>query len=372
MGAGPDDPYVRAMSDTPAAPGPTLVERLGPRARRRAEPRASVALAGAGCALTVIGAMVLALSSSIDGGDFDQVPAVLLAGMVVAGGVVAQQQVRSGPIATAGTVAIILGVPPLVAFATVDEGGYDFPFSIDAVLIVSTLAWAAAYLLGPGRGRPAFLGAAAIGLWASTLQVAEKVFELPFTFLDLVSFSLVPTAQGHEEGYTYYDEGDPVGRFGPHLPDLAMVGLLSLALGVAFLVVSRRLDLRGLRGTSTPLLVAALPALYIGVTALGADSDALAASLLQLALGLGLVLHGASVGRRATTWIGAAIALSGLAGVVFEITDDADVVGVLFLLAGVGTVAASHVVGRLYREPGEMVLTQRGRGRPSAAPADDD
>jgi hypothetical protein len=50
------------MTDTAGAgtARSSLLDRLGPRATRRPQPRASIALAGAGCALAVAGVLTLA------------------------------------------------------------------------------------------------------------------------------------------------------------------------------------------------------------------------------------------------------------------------------------------------------------------------
>ena len=84
-----------------------------------------------------------------------------------------------GPLATAGSVAAALGVPPLLFFLTVDTNELP-PYSTEAILFVSTIAWLVTYAVGPGRGRPLFLGAGLIGLWASLLQLTEEVFDAPY------------------------------------------------------------------------------------------------------------------------------------------------------------------------------------------------
>ena len=47
--------------------------------------------------------------------------------------------------------------------------------ALSIFLVVSTAVWAGTYLAGPGRGRPLLLGAAAVGLWLTVLQVTEEV-----------------------------------------------------------------------------------------------------------------------------------------------------------------------------------------------------
>ena len=48
------------------------------------------------------------------------------------------------------------------------------------ILIVATAVWLGTYLIGPGKGRPFFLGSGLIALWFTVLELTENVFELPF------------------------------------------------------------------------------------------------------------------------------------------------------------------------------------------------
>src|SRR5690349_6145514 len=93
------------LADT-GAHRPSFLDSLGPRGLRRAEPRASIALAGAGCALAVVGVLVLAGDAGDGtGGSFNRVPGVVLATVLVAIGALLMHQVREGALATAGSVA---------------------------------------------------------------------------------------------------------------------------------------------------------------------------------------------------------------------------------------------------------------------------
>ena len=364
MAAGSAGSYVRAMSDSTAAPTPSLLERLGPRARRRAEPRLPIALAGAGCALAVIGALVMSIDGGTrdDGGSFNRWPGLLLTVMVVAGGVAVQHLLPRTPLATAGTVAVLLGTPAFLLFATLDPGDLP-PWSTEAILVVSTIAYAAAYLVGPGRGRPAYLGAAAIGVWASVLQLTEKVFDLPFQILGLASFVVFPSSSYSDAPYSNdpfaYSDSGFLGA--PDLPDPTSVGIMSLALGIGFVVLSRRFDRRGYGGAATPLLVAAFPALYVGMTFVTSDLEPAGSGLLGIAIGVGLSWHGSTVGRRATTWIGAILAVSGVIPIVLDLSSSPALVGVLFLLTGCGSVFGAHVLAQHPSQLDEMAEPVRRR-----------
>ena len=140
-----------------------------------------MSLAGAGCALGIVGVLVLAGDTGIDEetGDFSQLPGLLLSALVVAIGYFVLSAVRRGPLATAGTVAAALGVPAFMFFVTFDENGFP-PYNTEAILIVSTVVWLVTYSVGPAKGRPFFLGSGLIGLWFTVLEITENVFDSPF------------------------------------------------------------------------------------------------------------------------------------------------------------------------------------------------
>lgn len=343
----------------------SFLDSLGPRGRWRAEPRASIAIAGAGCALAVLGVLIVAGDTGASDDDFNRVPGILLSAIVVAAGFFTLQAVRQGPMATAGSVAAALGVPPLMFFLTFDENGFP-PYSTEGILIVSTVAWLATYAVGPGRGRPLFLGAGLIGLWFTLLQVTEGLFDAPFGFFGAFT-------GGYSEEVTFDETGGMVGGggdfgssdfggggFGPggfDAPDPTTIGLLSLGLGVAYLLTTRWLDRHGHHGAATPVALATLPTLFAGVLALADDLEQAGTGLLLLALGLGLAHHGAALGRRATAWIGGATAAVGAATFLADMTDDATIGGMLFVAAGIGLVATGHAVAAALGEPDEMTRT---------------
>lgn len=335
----------------PIADGPTtsFLDSLGARGVRRAEPRTSIAIAGAGCALAVLGVLIVA--GDTGGGDdsFNKVPGILLSALVVAAGFFTLSAVRGGPMATAGTVAAALGVPPLMFFLTFDQDGLP-PYSTEGILIVSTLVWLAAYLIGPGRGRPFFLGAGLIGAWFTLLQLTEEVFDLPYGL-----FGFAPV---FEPGFDEDFEGGS-GSFGQSFetPDPTTIGLLSLGLGVLYLLVTRRLDTQGRHGAATPFALATLPTLFVGTLALAEDLEQAGTGLLLALVGAVLAYHGSTTGRRATAWIGGATTATGAAVFLGDMSDDVTIVGMLFLAAGIGLVGAGHAIATALREPDEMELT---------------
>jgi hypothetical protein len=334
---------------------PFDLDRLGPRARRRAEPRASIAIGAGGCALAVLGGAVVSIDAADGGGRIDLLPGLLVMGALVAGGVAAQRRWRSGPLAAAGTVAVLLGVPVLLVFGTLllDE----HRFRLLPIVVLSTLTWAGAYLFGPGRGRPAYLGAAAIGLWLTVLDAFGDLDRLPYLIFPVV---LTPS----------FDGGPGVDLFGR--PDLTTTGLLSLAVGAGLVALSRRLDQRGGHGAATPLLVAGIPALVVGCAAMADELEVAGAGLVVAAVGLALALHGGSVGRRATAWIGGALTAIGVGAVLGDLTDDDAAGGLVLLLAGLGLVAGAHHLAARAQEADELAAPVAPRRRLVAGPVPPD
>jgi hypothetical protein len=350
---------------------PGFVDRLGPRTVRRSEPRFAIALAGAGCALAVLGALLISVDN-LDGGPGDglnRIPGVVLSGLLVAAGLVALANARSGPIATAGVVASALGVPALLVFLTLSESELP-PYNTNAILLGSTLAWAVAWAVGPGRGRPFYLGAALIGAWLSLLELVESVFSAPFAVLE--GFADGPVGFGDPfDGGGFGDPFGPGSFSQPSVPDPTTVGALSLLLGVAYLVVGRQLDRSGRAGIGTPFAVAVIPCLVVGVIALADDLQQVGTGLLMVVLGAGVAAHAATVGRRLTTWVGGATVAAGLAILLGDMTDDATIGGMLYLAAGVGVVAVAHFAAQALSEPDETVpgpSTFGGPRTPAASP----
>ncbi len=367
------------MTEPVADPGPTsFLDSLGPRARRRAEPRTSIAIAGAGCVLGVVGVLTIAGDTGFDdsSGELNKAPGIVLCALVIAAGYFVLASIRQGPLATGGSVAAALGVPPLMFFLTFDENSFP-PYSTEGILIVSTIAWLGSYVVGPGRGRPFFLGAGLIGLWFTILQLTEKVFTSPFDLIGWFffrgggseSFESTGSAIDPTTGEIIIGEdfGDDVGGFegggfdAPDVPDLMVIGLLSLGLGIAFLLASRWLDKRDRHGTATPFALAALPCLFVGVLAMADDLEAAGSGLLMVVIGLGLAYHGATVWRRATTWVGGGVMALGLAIFLGDMAGDSVTTGgMLFIAGGIGLVFAGHLIASALDEPDEMLVTVGG------------
>jgi uncharacterized membrane protein YidH (DUF202 family) len=357
------------MTEPLGEPGPvSFLDSLGPRGQRRAEPRTSIAIAGAGCALAVLGVLLVSGDAGTSGGgDFNRVPGIILSALVVGAGYFTLAGTERGPVATAGAVAAALGVPPLMFFLTFDQDGFP-PYSTEGILYVSTIAWLVTYAIGPARGRPLFLSAGLLGLWASVLQLTEEVFDAPFALVGGFATSFDATVSFDETGSVIggpndavgggFGEGFPGGGF--DYPDPTTIGILSLGFGLAYLLLSRRLDRKGHHGAATPFALATLPALFVGTVSMSDDLQQAGTGLLLMGIGLGLAYHGATVWRRATAWIGGAVTALGAAVFLADMSDDATLVGLLYLAAGIGLVFAGHALGRALHEPDELLVTVGG------------
>ena len=363
----------------PQAQQGSFLDGLGDRGLRRAEPRASISLAGAGCALGIVGVLVLAADTGLDDetGEFSQAPGVLLSLIVVALGYFVLAAAREGSLATAGTVAAALGVPAFMFFVTFDQDGFP-PYNAEAILVVSAAVWLGSYALGPAKGRPFFLGAGLIALWFTVLELVENVFDSPFDGLSFFgsrasqSFEATGDVIDPETGEIISSGGDlgatsgfEEPTFDP--PDPATIGMLSLAFGVAFLLLARWLDRQGRHGAATPLTFAALPCLFVGVAGLSADLEQAGTGVLLAAIGLALAWHGATVWRRATSWIGGAAMALGLAIFLADMAgDNATTGGMLFIAGGIAMVFGGHLLASVLDEPDELAITA-GRFSPTGS-----
>jgi hypothetical protein len=340
-------PMTDADSPPPEPAAPSFLAGLGPRARHRPEPRAATAVAAAGCALSVLGILVLAgdASSSSDGG-FNGLPGAVLSALVVVAGAILLQQVAAGPIATAGSVAVFLGVPATIFFATTDASS-----SLTPVLVLTTIAWLGLWSVGPARGRGLFLAGGLVGGWLSVLQVTEGIATAPFSlFLPTRPFAFDTGGRGAGAFLSPYAPG-----FG--LPDPTNIALLSLAIGVVYLAVCRRLDRTGYDGAATSFAAVALPCLAVGVVFMAPDLHVAGAAALGVIVGLGLTHQGATLRRRATTWVGAGTAAISAAVLLGDVVGSVVVAGGLFAVAGIVLVVASQLFVDRFGEPDELLVT---------------
>jgi len=349
-GGGPGAPYppggYPGQQQPPAPPRQpvTIATLLGARAWRRPEARFGPALAGAGAALAVLGIYIWSIGYLVKGFGFDfyagdggfyATPHVhgtgrrfLGFGLFLAFTAVGYLTVvvrRRGPLATAGTVATVLGVPALLMFLFLDIKGAlqngDFPINVDAVFLISIVVYLVSYLVVPGaRGRAVYLAAAAVALPG------------------YISFKV-----GVESSFQHAVSGTGGGAESLLESHTGAVAAVGLAFGLVYYLIAWLLDRSGRSGVAIGLLYPAFVVTVSGIVA-GADPFGQAGTgVLLLLVGTVLALYGGRYGRRFTTWAWAGAAMLGLVVLVTEIdTDKYWLIGVLLLVFG----AAAAVAGQ--------------------------
>jgi hypothetical protein len=341
---------------------------IGARAERRAEPRMWVAIAAVGCALAVLGLFLISGEAQAGDGDGDgsPVPGIVLSLLVVLAGYALMQLLRDAPAASAGVTAVILGLPGLALFLTIDVDDVP-PFSIELFLGLPALVWGVSYLVGPGRGRPVLLGFALVFAWLFVLQVVEDPFASG-GIDDVVEPGIFDEELGdpgfdEEFGDPSFDEEFPsdgdaflVETAGP---DATTIGWISVLFGVSYLALSRRFDKRHLAGAATPFVVAGHAALIIGIFVLADDLKASGVGIAFFVAGVVVARLGALSGRRVTTIIGAVEIGLGAAIVLGDAMEDASATGFGTALFVVG--AAIAVLAQVFHiSTGEPPQTTPG------------
>jgi len=289
---------------------PGWVERLGPRALERAAPRLGPVLAGAGALLAFFGLLTLSFDTSdvITGeGDSNNMIGFMLTAAGIAAGYALIVAFREGGLATFGSALAAMLIPFALFFLTWQDGDSP-PFSVDVVLLLSVLVWLAAYVVGPSRGRPVFLGAAALGLWLFVLEQIESTFTLPFELLPF-GFAAADVIGGGEQ---------------PSPPDAGTIGFVCLLFAAVYFTLAFVVDRRGWRGMVVPLVSIGFFALYTGFFAVQEDLEGAGAGILLAAAGVGIVFCATRLGRRGSAWFGAAAVALGVAWILGDIFEDAD------------------------------------------------
>ena len=396
----------------PVSPAPaartSVLDRLGPRAARRMTPRVGIAVAGAGAFIAVGGAIGIGGDQlTTDDGDLQRIPGVVIALLLIAAGLGVLHLIRTGPLATAAAVAVAAGIPMLLLFATVNDDDFPF-FAFDALLLVSTVAWLVAYLVGPGRGRLVFLVLALVMAPIFVMEQVEEISSVPETigegFVQMFD-SAASSASGSsssgdftfdengelifpEDGFddgTFDDEfADDFGddfesSFDPDLPDPTTLGLIAAVFGLLYVLGSHVLTRRGYDGAASPLGAVGGVLLAVAVAFLAEDLKDVGSGIVLVVLGLGVLAVGAAGARRFTTWFGAALVAQGVLVLVGEaLGDDVStlVASLVFLLVGIGVVCIAHLLATFLAEPDEeddvrsfAPGTRRG---PGTGPAPDD
>ncbi|HKY65069.1 MAG TPA: hypothetical protein VJM49_01800, partial [Acidimicrobiales bacterium] len=335
-----------------------------------------VAIAAVGCALAVIGLFVISGDAQAGDGDGEGSPVtgIVLSLLVVAAGYALMQLLREAPAASAGVTAVILGLPGLAFFLTVDVDDVP-PFSLEAVLGLPALVWGVSYVVGPGRGRPVLLGFALVFAWLFVLQVVEDPFEdlRPGSLFggDVVVEEIPESGVDDGFGDPGFDDdfGDPTfdDDFGDPTfdddvsqtevvdagPSASTIGWLSVVFGAGYLVAARVLDRRRLAGAGTPFVLAGHVALIFGLLVLSDELGAAGIGVALIVAGVLVSRLGAVSGRRVTTVIGAAEIGIGAVSVLGDALEDASAtsVGTAFFLTGAAVAALAQVLHVSTREP---------------------
>jgi hypothetical protein len=359
-----------------------LLTNLGARAERRMTPRLHIALAGAGALIAVGGAIGLGGDNLVDDdGDVHRITGVLVTALLVAAGIAVLTRIRTGAYALAASTAVAIGVPVLVFFLTVNDDGFP-PFSFDAVLGVSALAWLALYVVGPARGRMVLLAGALAFAPIFVMEEVENISSVPETIGQ--SFSRMFTGTSSESfdsssggsfdsgGGTFdpdtgeftidedFDESDS-GDFTNELeevdlPDPTNLGLIALVFGIAYLAGAHLLTRRGLAGTGTPLAVVGALSSFVAITFLADDLEEIGSGLFLVALGVALLFVGAAAARRFTTWFGGfafAVGVIVLVAKMLGDSPDGTAASLVFLLVGLAVVFLAQLLADRTDEPDE-------------------
>jgi hypothetical protein len=367
-----------------------LLGGLGVRAERRMTPRLHIALAGAGALIAIGGAIGLGGDNLVDDdGDVNRIPGVIVTALLIAAGIALLTRVRTGALAVGGSTAVAIGVPVLVFFLTVKGDGFP-PFSFDAVLGVSALAWLVLYVVGPTRGRMVLLVGALVFAPLFVMEEVEDVSSIPESigqsfsnaFTGSSSFDSGGGSFDEDTGEFTFEPGDDVTFDEPEQPDFpepTNLGLIALVFGLVYVVAAHVLSRRRLEGTGTPFAVVGSIASFVGLALLGDDLHEIGSGLCLVALGAGLLYVGAAAARRFTTWFGGfsvGIGVIVLVGKAIGDSPDATMASVVFLLVGIAVVAAAHLLCTSVGEPAEedqrRSFRPRARQEPGDGPAPDD
>lgn len=343
-----------------------LLGRLGDRAEQRPQPRFGIAVSGVGVLVVLVGVLVWAGERAGRSNDFgepdpDKSVGIILSLAVAGAGYFLLLRFRSGPLATAGVAASALAVPVLIGFASFDPSltsdSYDaYPFSVDAIALLSIGAWLVTYFAVPvARGRTFYLAASTFFVW---LYLLEKVEEGAIPYILLLpfgSFLFGPFLSAEPDFGT--DVGTDVGdtSFAPAGPDLSTIGGISLVIGLAYYAAAILLDRADFRGIATPFGAAGFVATVLGIAHLGEDLEGVGTGVLFVVVGAVLAIYGATQGRRFTTWawaLGVGVGVVLILGDILE--DSAAGFGVAAIVVGIGVIVLAEVLTNWLNEPDEL------------------
>jgi hypothetical protein len=334
--------------------------RLGAWASHRAEPRLWISLAGAGCALAVVGVVIISGDAQVGDEGFSdgtRVPGIVLCLVVAAAGYALLHWLAETPAATAGVTAIALAVPPFFYFLTFNSDGVP-PWSAEGILALSALVFLVSYLIGPAQGRPLLLGAGLVAMVLLVFQFTEEPFSAGFeeAIVDESPFATDDPFTADDE---FTGQGDE--------PDPTTLGIVSLVFGAAYLVAARLLDRRGFAGTATPFVAASLAAIPTGIAFLGEDLEEAGAGAASIGAGLLVAWLGARSGRRASTVIGAGGVALGIVLIIADAMQESSPtsIGIALLVAGGAVALGAQLLHMQTGESPQMTPGPSVFGRPA-------
>ncbi|MFV0317428.1 MAG: hypothetical protein ACK5O2_10790 [Microthrixaceae bacterium] len=305
------------------------------RADRRPMPRFGVLAAVAGAVLAVIG--------PLSGAAVDGIPdalGIVLYLCLLGGGYALVWLYRDGPLAAAGVTASALSLPMLLA-ATLAS---DADASLTPVVLLSSMGWLAAYLVGPARGHVAYLGfASTLAAVAITLAGEGAVDSPTFGMLwKAILVGLVCLAVAHvldraelpAVATAFVGPGDLVLAF-------ACMGVLSLG-GVAVL---------GDLSQGSTSLSSGLGSFGSGISL----ADLIVPGIALAAVGVLVLRYAVASPRRATAWTGAACLTMGLLAFWLGLVGE-NGIALLFTTTavGAGIVYGAWFLSTRIDEPGEL------------------
>ncbi|MEY4173798.1 MAG: hypothetical protein RI900_963 [Actinomycetota bacterium] len=308
MGNSPVVPFAMPVTATSAdaaaasTAGIRFLDRMGRPALERTPPSLRASIAGVGGAVTSLGLLAAAA------GDAPNRTAMCVVAMaLVALGWLLRRTVTVVEVGAAAVGVAAVGVVAFAAFASVRDGSSG---SLTALI-------AAAMFLGlwfaPGfRGHNLMLG-------AGLLSVVGAIGALTAT-----------------SSTDLFDEGG--GLLPTEVTDnLGNQGALYLAAAAGLLGLTWVLDRRSYRGTATAACAAGLISALVGVVLLADRFGETSGPVFVCIVGFLVCVVGSHGGRRATTWIGAALASAGLvAFVAVQVQPEStSAVGVTGIVAGV-------------------------------------
>jgi hypothetical protein len=313
----------QAISSAPAG-GIALLDRMAPDSRRRPDPEAGTALAGIGGAVLAVGLLTLIGDAGTEGSARGRLAifSVIVFGVALAGRllVTAQKDVRAAAVG-AGAV----GLAGVVTSITWTNAGKGWAY------LLLALAFLAAWALPGFFGRSLFLGAGALSLVAALGQATSS------------SGSRLSNDVG-------------AGRY------VGGQGAVFLIAAIALLALVFLLDRKGYRGTATALIIPALISTAVGIGDVVSKSGQTGGSLLVILAGVVLALVGGYGERRATTWVGAAVASVGVVAFFFAVIkpDSVSKYSTMLLISGALLIVVPIVV--------EAVRRSRARSTPHFDP----